>query len=269
MTIHDHEDYREFLRGELERRCAQNARYSLRAFARDLQLTPSRLSEVFNRRRGLTPSLAARVALRLALGDGDSRRFMLLVQKSDGRTEMLRAQARREISLDAESLPTALTLDAFRVIQDWYHYAILELTQVSGFRSDPAWIARRLRITPTEVRGALSRLSRLDLLESGRGGKLKRTNAVLTTPNEVVSDSIREFNRQVLSKALHALDSQPLEERDVSTYTMAVDPTRIPEAKKRIRAFRRELGRFLESGKSQRVYCLSVQLFGLDDGSIS
>jgi hypothetical protein len=43
--------------------------------------------------------------------------------------------------------------------------------------------------------------------------------------------------------------------------TMAVDPGKIPEAKKRILKFARELCEFMEAGKRSRVYELSVSLF--------
>ena len=54
-----------------------------------------------------------------------------------------------------------MSIDKFSVISEWYHYAILELTYVSGFKADYKWIARKLSITVEEAKVAIERLIRL------------------------------------------------------------------------------------------------------------
>ena len=44
-----------------------------------------------------------------------------------------------------------LQMDTFRVISDWYHFGILELTYLKSFKSDPRWIAKALGITEIEA----------------------------------------------------------------------------------------------------------------------
>src|SRR5688572_17118598 len=80
-----------------------------------------------------------------------------------------------------------LQTDAFRVISDWYHYTILELTFVEGFRNDPTWIANKLGITQFEAKEAIARLKRLELLEE-ISGKLVKTDTHLASSNGVPSD---------------------------------------------------------------------------------
>ena len=60
--------------------------------------------------------------------------------------------------------------------------------------------------------------------------------------------------------AIAALEYSPVEERDVSSVTMAIDVQRIPLAKEAIRAFRRRLMRLLEAGSPDEVYNLNIQL---------
>ena len=55
-------DYRLLLKSELASRTNQNPNYSLRAFARDLDLAPSRLSEVLNGKQGLSTQAAEKIA---------------------------------------------------------------------------------------------------------------------------------------------------------------------------------------------------------------
>jgi hypothetical protein len=42
--------------------------------------------------------------------------------------------------------------------------------------------------------------------------------------------------------------------------TMAIDPKKLPQAKERIRDFRRGLSEFLESGNRSEVYRINIQL---------
>ena len=45
--------------------------------------------------------------------------------------------------------------------------------------------------------------------------------------------------------------------------TMAIDPLKLPEAKKLISAFNRKMSRFLEGGDKKEVYELQISLFSL------
>jgi hypothetical protein len=60
-------DLRDRLRDELEQRSTRNARYSLRAFARDLGVHHTSLTRLLDRRRRITPRFARLVAQRLRL----------------------------------------------------------------------------------------------------------------------------------------------------------------------------------------------------------
>lgn len=90
--------------------------------------------------------------------------------------------------------------------------------------------------------------------------KWKPVSKDLSTSNEVSSAALRESHRQTLEQALAKLDEVPLEQRDVTSISMAIDVSKIPAAKKMILRFRRSLSEFLESGHQTEVYNLNVQL---------
>jgi|HubBroStandDraft_6_1064221.scaffolds.fasta_scaffold06722_5 hypothetical protein len=85
--------------------------------------------------------------------------------------EVLRlyAQTRKEKSDSnnmAENVRTFhFDLDTFQFLSIWYHYAILELSHIEGFKTDSRWIATTLGISVEDVNIALQRLLRLGLLE--------------------------------------------------------------------------------------------------------
>ena len=72
----------------------------------------------------------------------------------------------------------------------------------------------------------------------------------------------RKLQTQILEKAKLAIENTPITERDQSSITMAIDSNKIPEAKERIKQFRRDLCDFLKDSPNQnRVYHLSLSLY--------
>lgn len=155
-----------------------------------------------------------------------------------------------------------VSLDDFNTISDWYHFAILEMTFISDFKSDPKWIAKRLGISVHEANDAIDRLKRLELLVES-DGKLTKSDKNLATPTDHVSRAIRKRHKQILDRAKEALDEVEISERDFTSITMAIDPNKIELAKEKIKKFRRELSSVLEKGNPKEVYELSIQFFPL------
>lgn len=133
-------DYRSILKAELAKRCGANPRYSQRAFARDLDLSPSRLSEILSRRYGLSRVAAQGIAKRIGLAKEECRRFLDLVESEHARSKVAREAAKDRLNSDSEQ--SQLQMDAFAIVSDWYHFAILELTCLKDFVSDNRWIAK-------------------------------------------------------------------------------------------------------------------------------
>jgi len=68
--------YIELLNREFESRKARNTKYSLRAFARDLGLSPGTLSEVLKQKRGLPVRSVAGISSRIELLGRDRDEFI-------------------------------------------------------------------------------------------------------------------------------------------------------------------------------------------------
>jgi uncharacterized protein (TIGR02147 family) len=246
-------NYRQWLRQELVERCRQNPSYSLRAFAKLLRLDPSTVSQLLSGRRNASAKLLAKICERLHATPAE--RAALL---ADARRKQKRAfRGTDHVVEDYKQL----SLDAFALIADWYHYAILELTSVKGFQSSPRWIARSLGISATEATIALERLKRLELIED-RNERLVRTEAFITNDSGVsTAPALRKLQKDWIGKALMAIDATAPEEKDITSITMAIDVRKIEEARKLIAKFRRDLCAFLEDGEATAVYTMGVQLF--------
>ena len=239
---------REFLRCQ-----SRNSSYSLRAYAKKLGLFPSALSEILNGKRPITRKMGQKILTRLAHDPAESGEILLSLK---GRN----TKPSSGPHVLTQSF-TQLSSDQYRVLSDWYYFALLSLAETAGFRPDPKWIARRLGIRVSEARTALARLKRLGLLVQDTSGKISPTGASLTTTSDVRDLSLQKSHHQNLDLARRSLDEDSVEIRDITAITLAIAPSKMKRAKERIQRFRREMAEFLEAGEKEEVYKLCIQLF--------
>lgn len=248
-------DFRRFLQDELAQRCSKNPHYSLRAFARSLNIGPSFLSMMLRSQRTISKTTIKSLGLKLGLSPTDIESFS---KKKD------KIKKTSHITQHSSSQFKQITLDYFRLISDWYHYAILELVSISDFEQNYKNIALALGISVNEAQIAIERLIRLKMLKRTKDGWKNISGNNTNIDNEFVIAARRKLQKQILEKALLALEEVPIQNRDQSSITMAIDTSLLPEAKKRITQFRRELSDFLQSSpKKNEVYNLSLSLYPL------
>lgn len=268
MYIDTYNEYRTFLRDTLSRRQTTNTSYSLRAFARDLEVPAPHLSCILRGSKGISVSTALKIAQKLDMKASDRSRFLLLVQQTDARAAKVRAAATAKIHQGVSKKFLELKKDVYHLISDWYHYSILELAEIQRIQLAPKPLSSLLGIREDIAKEALARLIRLGFLIK-EGKTWKKSQANLTTTDGVPSEAIRETNRQLINKALMALETQSTDERDFSTVTFAINPAKLKDAKRVIAAFRRQMIDLLEEKPQSELYCLTVQLFRLTNDPIN
>lgn len=260
-------DFRAILKEELATRIRQNPRYSLRAFARDLKLAPSRLSEIISGKQGLSRKAAEKVASILGYSPQEKERFCDLVESMHARSRKDREVAK--VRLKKHNMPSKevqLQVDAFNAIADWYHFAILELMNIDGFKSDTAWIAKRLSISEFETKLALERLARLELI-TFKGNKIIPATGSGLVNSDIPADSLKKHHAQLLEKAKEAIYLQSPDKRESLSWTIAIDTKMVPKAKEALNQFRNKFCTELEGAENKDgVYCLTIQFFDLLEG---
>lgn len=229
-----------WLQDEFTRRCRVNSRYSLRAFARSLELDPSTVSQMLSGKRRVSKKMLDKIEQKVGM------KFVF-------DTEDMHKSLGKRYSI--------LSKDLFSAISDWYHFAILDLTLLKNFESDPSWIAHQLGISPTEASIAIDRLKRLDLLTE-IDNKLVKTKTNFSNYKEgETSGAHKEYQRQIVEKSLHAIDGCPQELKDITSMTIAGNSKKLSAVKDVIKKFRRELAAFMEDGSGDAVFHLAVQLY--------
>lgn len=247
-----------------QERRERNPSYSLRAFARTVGIGPGALSEIFSRKRPLTVKVGVRIVDKLRIPEAEAREWIADIAQTE-----LQRSAETQIGQLSQYAPQFRELDPhspgddeYRVIADWYHFAILSLIETKDFRLRYAWIAARLGISVEDAKTAVARLCRLGLVEK-TGGRLVLAQSGCASTSDTPSRALRESYRESLKQAEHAIEGVPVDLRDFSSITLAMNPEKIPLAKVLFRSFRRFAAEVLETGDCQEVYSLNMQFIPL------
>lgn len=245
----DREELRRVLNAHFAASKARNGSYSLRAYARKLGVGPASLSEIMRGKRRVSDKRAQHLVQCLSLLPAEEKRVL------GGAIGLLA----NDVPKPFEALPE----ERYRTISDWYHFAILSLAETADFRCDDVWIATRLSLPVDTVAAAIERLAKLDLITLKPDGSWTVTGKSFCTSDEVASAALRAAHADNLDLAKESLASDPVECRDFRAITMAIDPAKLPEAKRLICEFRDRLCAFLENGEKSEVYKMCIQLFPL------
>jgi uncharacterized protein (TIGR02147 family) len=267
-SVFDYDDYRAFLRDAYVQRKQRGL--SHRWLARRAGLgSPSFLTAVMDGKKNLALATARRVAMALALTGDAAECFETLVAFDQARD----ALERRRLHASLARLRRYQDTHALAAAQDvyhrtWYLPAIRELSQSGRFRADPKWIARALRprITVREAENALHQLQQIGLLRPDAAGRLRAAHQRVATVAEPESESIAQFHRTMIGRALAAIDDVPRAERDISSVTLCVDSTGLSALKHRIQQIRRELlDEFDAEESGAQVVQVNIQVFPLSE----
>ena len=257
--------YNRHLKDVLADRCERNARYSVRSFAKALDIDIGALSRILAGKQIPSFKVAQKILTRLNLSPEEQNQFMDSVAETQRSrnlkrlSPLLRGYEKKKNS----AKPADLSIDLYRIIADWYHVAILELTFVDRFHSHPQWIAKELGISVAESTLAIERLMNFGLLKQEDGVYVKTETQLSTLDKHITTPALRKNQKQFLEKAIHSLENDPIEDRNMSSMTMAIDPEKLPMAKQMVREFNQALCKFLESGKRKRVYNMEIALYPL------
>lgn len=238
---------RNLLLQEFTDRRTRNAAYSLRAFSRDLGIGVTSLSDFLADKRKLSPSSLRRVAEALRLSPQQRAEWI-------GDSKNSRSKSEEDRLLLEE--------DTFRLIADWYYLATMNLARIKKNQANPAWISKRLGISQKEASEALKRLWRMGFIQI-TDGRMVRTARTFSTTRDVPSSAIRKHHSQNLLLAEKSLLNDPVESREFSSATMAVNPAKLKQAKDILMKTKRRITELLQDDNPSEVYVLSFQMFPL------
>lgn len=243
---------RELLVEELRRIQQKSPGFSMRSFAKKLDVSQGELSEVINGKR--KPSSRLIISLYKLLG----RRNPEFLEQSKRLHDLGIRKKRRDKNL------YRLEEDQFKVIAGWHNFALLSLVETIDFKSDVTWIAQRLGITKQQAQETVERLLHLNLISIENKGDIVLKNEGVKAPDNIISAAVKESHLKDLNLIDKAIRQDlPLEHRDFTSCTYAVNVKNIPKLKNMIRKFQDQVATLLEDGHSDEVYRMSIYFYPL------
>jgi uncharacterized protein (TIGR02147 family) len=246
--------------------------FSYRRFSRRLGLkSESLLRMVASGKRKATPDLVYRIGAALGFNSKELEYAEALagLQRARNLVEKSRfADKLRQLSPELDGAqPQLIEIDHLEFISSWQHIAILEMTELADFRHDPIWISQRLggAVSVRAVIDALERLKRVGLLKQNSDGSLTRIAKSLKTPPNIPSRAVRGFHRQMINKALDAIEGQNVTERLLESMTLTVDSSKLKAVTELAEEFRKKVAKVAQVERGDETYQLNIQFFRLTD----
>ena len=162
--------FRQQLASELAFRQRANSRYSLRAFARFLDLDPSYLSKVIQGKRRVQASVLTAAS-----------RVLGWNLKNDPSAA----------ELGARDSYRGVAGESFLLMSEWYHYAIFEYLKLGGREHTEEAVATALGLPLSAAKDALGTLLRLGYIRKAGGTYERSGRGITTTTNPASTRALR------------------------------------------------------------------------------
>ncbi len=262
MTMAPHE----ILKLYFERKKLTFPNYSLRALARDLEVSPAYISTILSGKKNLPEARLADIIRVLDLDDIATLQLKNALFPSEKKSKLPNEAQLGSDDIDFFNKYKPLDKKKYDILNDWYNIVIMDLTTCKDFVNEPAWIAKKLKITQLEVEIAIENLKRHGLLGEA-DGKLVKLETKLRFPTKMSQTVIRKFHKQMIKKAFEELDTK-IDEKEfanrlISGSTFALNPEKMELLKEKIQNALYEVSSMASEGTCESVYQFNIQFFPL------
>lgn len=217
--------YRDFLKRELDDRCAKKELYSMRAFARDLEVPVSCLSSVLSGKSHFSKTNIYKIAFHLQKPEPVENYFMnmaLAEIEAPGDHHHPNYLKAREIRQKHLYLKAEVP---HRMLNSW-SLAPMALKLLLGIENEIKTneaLQKRLGVSAEQLRNMLDELESIGWIErsaDGPGSKLR----FVELGNNGNAYEIRALHKKAMHQALHSLENQSAEDRYFYTTFFTMSP---------------------------------------------
>jgi uncharacterized protein (TIGR02147 family) len=256
-------DYRAILEREYELRRARRSNYTLRAFARDLGISSSRLCAILKKRYGLAAESAKFIAKKIGFDDEKINYFIDLVEVQHSRSEVARVQAADRIKKMQNAANYRNAKDV-QLLDQWYYAAILELINTRDGQIKSAEVAKLLGISSLEANEAIKMLIKMGEIKKTKSG-FAVNDDFITVKGETPQKTIREYHAQLLEQTKQAIQREPIPKRKNLSTVFAFDSSDSERAREWLSKMHQKfMDEFGVSKNPDKVYALGIHLVPLE-----
>jgi uncharacterized protein (TIGR02147 family) len=265
-TIFEYLDYRAYLRDYYASEKERRKYFSYRLFARMADIkSPVFLKEVADGRKNLSRTMIEKFSAALKFNEKEAAYFKYLVlfdQATSAQEKQEHYTALR--AMENIKSENALAADQYDYFSNWYNVVIRELVTLFDVKDDFELLARMVRpaIKASEAKRSVELLLGLGLIDKNGNGRYVQKNTAITAQGGIASLAIRNFNRNMISQALTAIDELPKTERNMFGITVGISPTMYDIICAEMAAFKDRIVTLVSRDhQSSRVYQMNLQLF--------
>lgn len=258
-------EHRDYLKREFRARVQRRPLYSQRAFARDLGLSPSSLTDYLKGNIRLSFGRIHQIGKTIGLNPEQSQHWADLIEAQHARDEMTKALAQLRVKARLQAQSHSLTVEQYQVISDWYHFAYLEMIEMDSAKySNPKVAAAALGIPLRTLKSAIQRLQAGGFLRTLKIGHFE-VDPATQIGDQVPARAICDHHVQILKKVEASMDTQPMHRRVNSSTFVALPKAQVPKLVEELRsAAFRILEPYIQASQNQpkeELFCLSLHLF--------
>jgi uncharacterized protein (TIGR02147 family) len=269
VSVFQYMNYRSFLRDYYNEKKREKSGFTYAKFSSLAGIrSPNYLKLVMDGEKNLTSENIIRFSKAIDLKEAENDYFEALVHFNQAKNAMEKEfhQSRLKRIHGRDSGSRTIEEYEFDAISSWLHHALMVMTNVKRFREDPSWIAQHLYglACETEVRSVIDRLIQVQFIKREADGSLRQTFRQVKTKPDLQRVAGKLFYEGLLKRAIQALNVGTPGEREFCTYIVGIAPEKIPELKKKVREFMKDLNAWaLESAKPSQVHALCFAGFPL------
>ncbi len=248
-------DYRDILEQDFQTKKLRNRYYSLRCYARDLELNNSSLSHIFSKERHLPEKEISSVLSKLNLTKEQETLFKKSFTDHKIKLDKLQNIPRTP---PPKNIPDEL-------IPHWNELIALSFLLIEKKGKTVKSISQYFGISLEDTQALIQKLKDNKLIAIDQNGCIQRTTQkyLLDYPGE--SKELQSFHTRGLQEAIKKLKSTPVKEKDFSTTFITLSKKQIYLYKKLIREFLDKLIALSESEETDELYQISISLSPLKD----
>ncbi|MCB9025723.1 MAG: TIGR02147 family protein [Bdellovibrionaceae bacterium] len=261
------EDYTQILKQELATRNLRNSRYSLRAFSRDLGISPAQLSRILSGKAVPSKERVKQIAKAMGYKDEKLTWFCALVEASHGKNQEIKDAALETLKKYEKGVSTKKIKAEDSLEWNWHHFAIRRMTQLFDFQSSCEWIGRRLGIGLRRAKIAVEELVRFGALSIINGKiELRENYSVFYKGGR--KKGREKMESDLFARCLPSILDSSRERSHHARHFFTLNKKQINELKSLINKFENQVDDLTyKSEFPDDLFCLRLDLWSLIDPS--
>jgi uncharacterized protein (TIGR02147 family) len=161
------------------------------------------------------------------------------------------------------------SVEEFEMMSEWYILVLRSLIGTKIFNEDPSEISVILRrkVSPAKIKSGIEVLLKLGLIKKNlQTGLLEQNQQNIESSHNIPSAAIKNHHREMINRALEAVDEQDVNERTLNGLTLNFEIERYREAQEKILTFIKSFNEEFGQNNSESIYQLNLQFFAHTNG---